>query len=321
MGYNILRFKHKELIKWAVLKGETIEPFAEGVGQLKEVLANHLEEAAAIAKNRALGKIRLDEVEIISPVTRPTRLLCLGVNYADHRAEAKGDQHEKQTLFFRKDESAITGPFADIPWPGKEPLFDYEVEMGMIIQKPIMEPTTITSENIGDYVAGVVLANDLSPRAAMVFAPFGQWYKGKSMRNMCPLGPYIHIFEEGEAAKLHDMEIKLWVNDELRQNAHTSQMMTPPERALTEASEFVDLEPGDVVLTGTPGGVAIKAPSKTAQNIARLLLPDKKLAKMMIKGQLKSGKFLKVGDVIRCNLQSRDGNIDCGTQSVEIVKN
>ena len=321
MGYNILRFKHNGKIQWGVLKSDTIAPFASGAEQLKEVIANHLEEAAAISKNRALGTIALNTVELLSPVTRPTRLLCLGVNYADHRAEAKGNQHEKQTLFFRKDESAITAPFATIPWPNNDPLLDYEVEMGMIIKKPIRKPSTINAQNIEEYIAGVILANDLSPRATMIFAPFGQWYKGKSWRNMCPLGPYIHIFEKVEVGKLHDLEIKLWVNEELRQDAHTSQMITKPEQALTEASAFVDLEVGDVVLTGTPGGVAIKAPSKFAQNIARLLIPEKKLAKMMIKGQLKSGKFLKEGDVIRCSLKSSDGSIDAGEQSVTIAYN
>lgn len=320
MGYNILRFNHKQNTQWGVLKGERVSPFGQGVSQLKDILNHHLEPAAMIAHGDQDGTIDLSEIEMISPVTRPTRLLCLGVNYAEHREEAQASKHQTDPLFFRKDESAITGPFGNIPWPAKEPLFDYEVEVGLIIKKDISEPITINSENIGDYIGGIVLANDLSPRTTMVFAPFGQWYKGKSWRNMCPLGPYIHILEEGDISKIHDLEIKLWVNDELRQDAHTSQLITKPEQALTEASQFVDLEVGDVLLTGTPGGVAIKAPNPKLVHLMQLLFSPKKLGAMMVKGQLKSGKFLKNGDSVRCSLKSSDGSIDCGEQNVTVVK-
>jgi len=321
MGYNILRFKHKGQIQWGVLKGDKVTPFGEGITQLKDIVSDQLEQASLLAVNDEEGKIALSDIEIISPVTRPTRLLCLGVNYVEHREETKASKHQKETLFFRKDESSITSPYANIPWPSKEPLFDYEVEMGLIIKKDITQPMTITAQNIGEYVGGVVLANDLSPRATMVFAPFGQWYKGKSWRSMCPLGPYIHIFEEGEVSNIHNIEVKLWVNDELRQDAHTSQLITKPEQALTEASQFVDLEVGDVVLTGTPGGVAVNAPNPKMASLMRLILPPKKLGEMMVNSQLKSGKFLKDGDVVRCTLKSSDGNLDCGEQRVRIVKN
>ncbi len=295
-------------------------PFGEGATELKNILNNHLQSTSLIAINDQEGKIALGDIEILSPVTRPTRLLCLGVNYVEHREEAQASKHQSDTLFFRKDESAITKPFGNIPWPGKEPLFDYEVEVGLIIKKNIIEPTEINPQNIGEYVGGIVLANDLSPRTTMISAPFGQWYKGKSWRNMCPLGPYIHIFEEDEVQKIHDLELKLWVNDDLRQNAHTSQLITKPEKALTEASQFVDLEVGDVVLTGTSGGVAIKAPNPKLVHLMRLLFSPKKLGAMMVKGQLKSGKFLKNGDNIRCSLKSSDGRIDCGEQNITVVK-
>ena len=123
-----------------------------------------------------------------------------------------------------------------------------------------------------------------------------------------------------EIHKIHDLEIKLWVNDELRQDAHTSQLITKPEQALTEVSQFVDLEVGDVVLTGTPGGVAIQAPNPKVVNLMRLLFSPKKLGAMMVKGQLKSGKFLKSGDSVRCSLKSSDGSVDCGEQKVTVIK-
>ena len=207
----------------------------------------------------------------------------------------------------------------DILWPEGCRLLDYEVEMGMVMKKAITKKMEITPDNIGNYVAGVVIANDMSPRDFQMFAPMGQWYVGKGWRYMCPIGPYIYIFEEGEAAKLHDITIKLWVNDDLRQDAHTSDLITKPELALTRASKFVDLEPGDVILTGTPGGVAIQIPSKEALKKAQALSPGER-AKRFIEGQLSGGRYLKNGDIIRCTLQSSDGSIDCGEQVNRIVK-
>ena len=115
MGYNILRFKHNGETQWGVLKNDRVTPFGKGASQLKDILNEHLKSAALIAINDNLGKIALSDIEILSPVTRPTRLLCLGVNYAEHREEAKASKHQSQTLFFRKDESSITTPYADIP--------------------------------------------------------------------------------------------------------------------------------------------------------------------------------------------------------------
>ena len=319
MGFNILRYEHKGTAAWGVQKDDHVIPFAQDVAELKTILVEeHLAAATQLAENEGPGSISMSDINILSPVTRPTRLLALGVNYHDHREEAGSDQHAEETLFFRKDDSAINTPTGDIVRPGTEPLLDYEVEMGLVIKKGITAPIEITPNNIGEYVAGMVLVNDMSARVTMIGAPFSQWYKGKSGRTMCPIGPYIHIFGEGEAAQMHEMEIKLWVNDELRQDAHTRDLIAKPEAALTEASGFVDLAPGDVLLTGTPGGVAIKAPSDLVMFISQFV-PAKRRIKMLIDGQLKSGKFLNDGDVVRCTLQSADGSIDCGEQRNQVV--
>lgn len=319
MGFNILRFKHNETIQWGVQKGNSIAPFGESVNHLAEVLANHLDTAKELMKNNNSGTIDLEAVKIVSPVTKPTRLLCLGLNYYDHREEAQADTHSKETVFFRKDESAIIGANDDIQWPKGCQLLDYEVELGLVMKKAIHQPTTITKENISEYVAGMILVNDMSPRDIMFFNPFSQWYKGKSWRCMCPMGSYIHIFEEGEIHQLYNMEIKLWVNDDLRQNAHTKDMITPPEKALTIISEAIDLDPGDVFLTGTPGGVAAQAPPKKEGHSAVPDFSNPKVRKMMVQGQLKSGRFLKNGDIVRCSLKSADGRIDGGTLVNRIV--
>ncbi|MEM7134374.1 MAG: fumarylacetoacetate hydrolase family protein [Chloroflexota bacterium] len=329
MGYNILRFKQTKKdnseAEWGVQKGETITPFAADVTELKHLLtAENLQAAQAIAAQGADdGQISLSDVEILSPITRPTRLLAMGLNFADHREETGNTQESGETLFFRKDDSSITSATGDIHWPGGSKLLDYEVEMGIVLKNAITQPTTVTAATIGDYVAGVVLANDVSPRDLQSGGPFGQWYKGKSYRTLCPLGPYLHIFEEGEATKLHDMQLKLWVNDELRQDAHTQSMITKPEEALSLASEFVDLEPGDVLLSGTPGGVALRIPDKDAQADAQFtpsFVSTEEGMELFIQYALQSGKFLKPGDLIRCSLKSADGSIDCGEQVNRVVR-
>ncbi|MFK7979987.1 MAG: fumarylacetoacetate hydrolase family protein [Saprospiraceae bacterium] len=319
MGYNILRFQQNGNTQWGVLKGDKIAPFGEGVDQLKDILANHLEAAKGLAKSPVTGTINLDAVKVVSPVTRPTRLLCLGLNYYEHRDESQHDRKNKQTVFFRKDESAITGATDDIQWPKGCHLLDYEVELGLVMKKAITGPTEITPDNIGEYVGGMVLVNDISPRDLMFFTPFSQWYMGKSYRTMCPIGPSIYILEEGEAAKIHDMEIKLWVNDDLRQDAHSKHMITKPEKALTLASDTLDLAPGDVLLTGTPGGVAVRAPTKEVQ-AEHMKLTVQERAKLFITGQLESGRYLKEGDIIRCALKSSDGTIDLGEHRNRVVK-
>ena len=99
MGYNILRFKHNETTHWGVLKGDKITPFGIGVDHLNEILTNHLEEASAKAKNADSGTFDLSSVQIISPVTRPTRLLCLGLNYYEHRDEAQAHRTKTCLLY------------------------------------------------------------------------------------------------------------------------------------------------------------------------------------------------------------------------------
>lgn len=319
MGYHILRFEENGDLQWGVLKGDKVAPFAAEINHLKDIMDSHLGAAKSIATDSKSGSINLSDVRIVSPVSRPTRLLCLGLNYYEHRAEVKADTHSKQTLFFRKDESSITGPTDDIFWPKGCNLLDYEVEMGLVIKKAITTPIQVTPENIGDYVAGMILVNDMSPRDLMFFTPYSQWYMGKSQRSMCPMGPYIYIFDEGEASQMHNMKIKLWVNDDLRQDAHTKDMITSPEKALTLASDGIDLESGDVLVTGTPGGVAVRPPGKEEYK-RQMAMEPKERAKVFTESQLKTGRFLKEGDVVRCTLLSEDGQIDMGELKNTIVK-
>jgi len=311
MGLSILRYQHKngEGAEFGVLKGDKIVPIAGNYASLADFLQNG-REAAAVA-DRKEGVLPVDGVKVLSPITRPCRLLCQGVNYAKHRVEAGADDHgTAENLYFRKDDSSIINPHDDIQFPKDVVLFDYEVELGIVIGKTIDAPTEITAENLGTYAVGVVLCNDMSVREWMFKQPFGQWFKGKSPRKSSPFGPVLYLFDSAEEVKLIDnLHIRLWMNDELRQDAHTSQLMVKPAKALSEISSWVDMEPGDVLMTGTPGGVSFRMPK-----------PFPKTVGEFISAQQNTGvNWLKPGDTIRAELVAADGTVHLGTQENKIV--
>jgi 2-keto-4-pentenoate hydratase/2-oxohepta-3-ene-1,7-dioic acid hydratase in catechol pathway len=126
--------------------------------------------------------------------------------------------------------------------------------MGLVIGKAIGEKTNITAHNLGEYVHGVVLCNEMSLRDVMFSQPFGQWFKAKSWRSSSPFGCIVYLFETPEeAALIHHLNIKLWLNDELRQNGKTANLITKPQQALTEISQWCNMDIGDVLLTGRGG--------------------------------------------------------------------
>jgi len=311
MGIPIIRFKKEGTIvsQFGVLQKDKIAVINKDFKSLGDLVTNGGEELKkAYASN---ADIDITEVELLSPVTRPCRLLCQGVNYAKHRVEAGvKEDGPNENLYFRKDESTIIGPYEDIKFPKDVILFDYEVELGIIIKKTIHEPIVISENNLLEYVAGVVLCNDMSVREWMFKQPFGQWFKGKSLRNSSPIGPIFYFFEDSEDVKLiDDLHIRLWLNDELRQDAHTSMLMVKPAQAISEVSHWVDLEPGDVLMTGTPGGVSFKMPPQFPKTLEEF-----------ISSQQNSGTvWIKPGDTIRAELVSSDGSLHLGTQENKIT--
>src|SRR6202040_4257213 len=124
----------------------------------------------------------------------------------------------KSNLIFSKASSSLTGPYNDIVRPASVQLLDYEVEFGVVLRKTLTEPIEITDSKIGDIVAGIVLANDVSARDTMFGSTFFQWFQGKSARTFCPVGPALWLLDRDEVAEaLGSIQITLWLNGELRQ--------------------------------------------------------------------------------------------------------
>ncbi|KPV42900.1 fumarylacetoacetate hydrolase family protein [Alicyclobacillus ferrooxydans] len=318
MGVRVARFNNGSRVLWGVLTSTgKIEPIAgefDSLGSLLTAGRGAVHQAAEVEN----GSISLSDVQLLSPVTKPTKIVCQGVNYANHRAEA-GMKPERApyNLIFYKSDSALAGPGDHVVRPSNVRLLDYEVEVGLVIGKDITARTEITQSNFVDYVAGMVIANDVSARDVQMLE--GQWYKGKSYRTFCPVGPYLYLFDDNEAALIHELELNLYVNGEVRQSAHTSQLLFKPEETLTELSEILDLVPGDLVLTGTPGGVALKMSPDVAKvmNDPAVSFADKRAA--LMESQSHITNYLNDGDEMVCTVRSADGRADLGELRNKVV--
>lgn len=314
MGHYIVKYKHNNKTQWAVKENESIIALKEQPGSLRQLIAeqtNFLQ-----ASNRETEALRFDRVEILAPVSSPLRVVCQGLNYASHREEASLHAASKGNVMFAKDESSITGAYSDVMRPKGCMCLDYEVELGLVIKKDINAPVKVTESNLHEYVAGLVLANDMSPRDLQYRDDYAQWYKAKSCRTMLPLGPVLFLMDEEDFKKLLDLKLQLWVNDQLRQDANTSQLIFKPADTLSEISGFMNVAAGDLLLTGTPGGVVVKAPSKFLQGVATWLLSNEKKVEALRKHK---SEYLQDGDVIKARIYSADGSIDLGTQTNKIV--
>ncbi|MDC3415127.1 fumarylacetoacetate hydrolase family protein [Aquibacillus sp. 3ASR75-11] len=316
MGISIVRYSDKGNTKWGVVKGEQVYPIP---GHYR-TLATFLEEGVQEAKNtlsRSNNGIALSAIQLLSPVTSPAQVVCQGANYSAHRQEA-GLQGERPpfNLIFTKAPSSISGPNDDILSPSHVNLLDYEIELGLVIKKEITEEVNVDKDNFHEYVAGFVIANDVSARDVQFTE--GQWYKAKSYRSFCPVGPILYLIEPEDTSYLHNLELTLTVNGEVRQSASTQQLLYKPEESLKELSGFMSFYPGDLLLTGTPGGVALKLTSEDFDQLSNPVAKlDDKIARLN-EGQRENGHYLTEGDVVRCEIKSLDGEINLGVQENKV---
>lgn len=314
MGVHVARYEHAGRIEWGAVRDGALCPIDGDYATLGEFLARGRD----AARSASGDTVPIGSVRILSPVTAPCSIVCQGLNYGTHRAEAGADTEKAPfNLLFMKAGSSLSGPFDDIVRPRGVRLLDYELELGLVIGTPMTQRTKVTDENLGDYVAGIVISNDVSARDVQI--PQNQWFKGKSFRTFCPTGPYLYLLDGDDIPRLHDIDIRLEVNGEMRQEANTRQLLYGPAETLTEVSGLMDLNPGDLIQTGTPGGVAIKAPSARAQRIARILMDEKKMFKVFMKRQMENPNYLKDGDVLRLTMRSGDGAIDLGVMETRVT--
>jgi len=201
------------------------------------------------------------EVQLLAPVPRPGKFLALAGNYQDHIVEGGGTPVDKTKItprVFMKPSSSVVGPGVAVPLPKVSDEVDWEIELGIVIGKKVKH---ISVEDALDAVAGYTIINDISSRTLNIGAhrttrpmdDFFDWLNGKWQDAFGPMGPY--LLTADEVPDPDNLTIKLWVNDELRQNSNTKHMIFNTREMIAFASDLMTLEPGDVIATGTPSGV------------------------------------------------------------------
>jgi 2-keto-4-pentenoate hydratase/2-oxohepta-3-ene-1,7-dioic acid hydratase in catechol pathway len=251
-------------------------------------------------------------LELVSPVTVPCRVVAQMTNYTSHVNDAGFDPDTIPLTFFRKTSGSISGPFDDIVRPGHVRYLDYEVEIGLVIGRELPVGTQVTEENWTTFIAGLTVTNDVSARDVQL--PKTQFYESKSYPTFTPTGPALVLLDDDELKRFADLRLRLWVNGELRQDSVVDgDMIYSPLQALQALSRFQRLDPGDLLLTGTPEGTALSAPPKPVEIIAALLPPALKW-KIFFQRQAQNRKYLAHGDVVELAIGTDDGAIDLGRQ-------
>lgn len=200
--------------------------------------------------NSEIAPVVSDGVRLGSPILKPGKIICIGLNYSDHALESSMGLPEEPIIFF-KASSAVGGPNDDVTIPKASEKTDWEVELAVVIGK---KATYVKEEEAMDYVAGYVLHNDYSEREFQLERS-GQWVKGKSCDTFAPLGPFMATKEEIE--DVHNLRLWLNVNGKKMQDGNTKNLIFQIPFLISYLSQFMSLLPGDIISTGTPAGVGL----------------------------------------------------------------
>lgn len=199
----------------------------------------------------ALPVLEAEGARIGAPIARPSSVICIGMNYAAHAAES-GSAPPVVPIIFHKAPNTVVGPYDDVAIPRGSTKTDWEVELGVVIGR---RASYLDSEDEATgCVAGFVTVNDLSEREFQLKVSGGQWSKGKSCAGFCPTGPYLVTPDEVDPG---DMRLRSWVNGGPRQDSTTADLIFGVSQIVHILSQYMVLEPGDLVCTGTPEGVAL----------------------------------------------------------------
>lgn len=267
---KLVRFTHEDRVHTGVVLGdEVVDLVASGfsadmIDLLSPAKLDEVRRAAGASKAR----FPLAEVRLIAPIARPPKFLAVGLNYSDHVAES-GAETPKLPTIFNKQSTCVAGPYDPIHLPKVSPLLDYEGELAFVIGRRCRH---VPRDRAHEVIAGYLICNDVSVRDWQLRIP--TWTMGKSFDTHGPIGPY--IVTPDEVGDPHALEIRTWVNGELRQHSNTKNLIFDCFTQVEHLSTAFTLEPGDIVTTGTPSGVG---------------------------GAMKPPRFLAAGDVVRIEIE------------------
>lgn len=318
MGWAIVRYKGKNGANaWGCARDGSVFPLSTSADSLRDLLAMDVPGFCAKALADGRGQT-LAGLELLPPVTAPCQIICQGKNYLDHLLETGvKPQNKDYNLLFTKSDSSLAPAVGTIWRPEGVRLLDYELELGLVIRREISAPAEINDLNLHEYVAGLVMANDISARDVQI--PERQWFRGKSFRGFCPVGPYFYYMAKDDFARLYELQLHLSVGGQQRQKASTAQLMHRPPETLSLISRSFDLRAGDLLLTGTPGGVAMRVKPKSRwQELRDLWKTDKEKFGRFVEEQAGSGRYLKDWDRIEARIRTPGGEIDLGEQRLVV---
>jgi 2-keto-4-pentenoate hydratase/2-oxohepta-3-ene-1,7-dioic acid hydratase in catechol pathway len=267
---KLVTFTHGDATRIGVLDGTSVVDLSVTAPQLPREMCAFLAagtDALAAAKQAVggtSGRIALKDVRLEAPILRPPKILAVGLNYKDHIAET-GNKTPEVPMIFNKQSTSVNRPGGDIHLPRASEQLDYEGEFAVVIGRHCRH---VPKNRAREVIVGYTIANDVSVRDWQRRVP--TFTMGKSWDTHCPLGPCITTADE--VGDPHTLGLKTWVNGELRQSSNTGQLLFNAFDLVEHLSTAFTLEPGDVISTGTPGGVA---------------------------AAMKPPKWLKAGDVVK----------------------
>lgn len=243
---HLITFQFHNDVLAGVLQGEEILPLPwPDLKKAAQAGLNAIRQAAAAAQPLSLSQVRL-----LAPIRRPGKIIAIGLNYRDHCLEQNLTPPKYPTIF-TKFSTAVNCPGGEIRWdPALTQKVDYEAELAVVIGK---KARRVAAADAYDYILGYTCLNDVTARDLQ--KGDGQWVRGKSLDTFCPMGPCIVTADE--LSDPHHLAIRAWVNGELRQESNTNQLIHDVPALIAFCSAAFTLEPGDVITTGTPGGVGI----------------------------------------------------------------
>jgi 2,4-didehydro-3-deoxy-L-rhamnonate hydrolase len=246
---RLVRFGQKGNIKPGLWKDGNIVDLREIFPEIPDISETFFKEGWLEKVAEVKNPGRKIEVRIASPVHRPSKIICLGKNYAEHAKEG-GFENPEKPLLFCKTPNTLSGPYDPIILPRSSGQVDWEVELAIIIGK---EGKRISKTDALDYIAGFTVMNDVSGRQAQ-FSD-SQWFRGKSFDSFAPAGPFIVTLDEID--DINNLGLTAVVDGQIMQDGNTRDMIFDIPTIIEDISEDITLVPGDIISTGTPAGVGI----------------------------------------------------------------
>ena len=263
--YGVVSQDSNKVITKIEIQEQTGVPIPQNIKDF--IFGNWIDELKKY-ESKLVFSLNIEDVELLAPLPNPSKIICLAFNYYDHAKDA-GLTLSQEPVIFIKPRTALNNPFDDIRCPGNVQRLDYEAEIAVIIGKKIKN---ISQEDAMNSIFGYMIFHDVSARDIQFKDK--QFTRGKSIDTFAPCGPWITTVEEVKDPQ--SLRIITKVNDEIRQNSSSSKMVIPIKKIISSLSQLMTIEPGDIISTGTPAGVAMS---------------------------MNNPKYLKDGDVVEINIE------------------